>query len=113
MGKNHLIPGSQRVKLVFRRHKGQTRFLRDFRRGKRVKARRRVQPGADSRTAQGQRKQRFLRLPQQFFILFNAGPPAGNLLGEKDRRRVLQMGPAALERVPVFLFQPNQFFFQP
>ena len=67
------------MELVLRRDKGQSGLLRDLRGGKRIKAGRRVQSGTDSRSAQRQGKQRFLRLPQQLFILLQAGPPAGNL----------------------------------
>ena len=105
MGKDQLILGGEGVEFVGGGHKvlaGETghgggHFG--------VKTLGGVEAGAHGSAAQGQLLQGRQGQLQQLPVPFQAGPPAGDLLGEGDGSGVLQVGAAGFDDPGVGLFQ--------
>ena len=89
VGKDQLIFGGQSVELVAFGLEILAGELGDRFGNRRVKALGRVQAGTHSRAAQGQLFQLRQRQLQQLSVLFQAAPPAGDLLGEGNGGGIL------------------------
>ena len=105
MGKHHLILARERVELVRRRLEAVAEQRGDLRRRQIAERRRRVEPRADGRAAEGKLAQRAARLREHDAVMVEHGAPAADLLTERERYGVLQMRAADLHHAAVLRAQ--------
>ena len=108
MREHHLVLACERVELVRRRQEGVAQQLGDLLRRQVAERRRGVESGADGRASGSESPEWLQRGNDHLLITFQSCSPAGDLLGETQRNRVLQMRPSAFQNVPVFFFKAAQ-----
>ena len=105
MREHDLVLARQRVEFIFRRAELPPVSAETSSATLTSKPLRRVQSGADGGAAEGQLAQLRQGRSRSSFVFFEACAPAGDLLRELDRRRVLQMGPSGFDDALVFFFR--------
>ena len=99
VGEDDRVVRGERLELVRRRDERQAGARRQLGRDPRAELRRRVQAGADRGAAERELAQVRQRGAQVRQAVVELGDPAGDLLAERQRRRVLQVGAADLDDV--------------
>ena len=105
MGKHHLVLARERVELIRRGLEAVAEQGGDLRRRQIAERRRRVEPRADGRSAEGKLAQRAARLREHDAVMAEHGAPAADLLTKRERYGVLQMRAADLHHVAVLRAQ--------